>query len=257
MSPSTSSPTPTAASVPGLCDVFLSHNSADKPAVELLARRLLAARIQPWLDSWDLIPGDPWQEGVEEALDTCATCAVFLGPSGVGPWHNEELRVALDRRARDRTRTFRVIPVLLPGADLADPNTLPRFLSRMTWVDFRNGLDNANAFNRLLAGIRGVAPGPGLDVPSAPSQPAGSSSTASSAGVLTANQRKRLEDELARLQTQFDTYTRRLAALDTDIGRALGSLEKQVLQERRVEVEAERKQVTEQMQRIEEQLRQP
>ncbi len=257
MSSSASSPTPAAAPSPHQCDVFLSHNSADKPAVEQLARRLLAAGVHPWLDSWNLIPGDPWQEGLEEALDTCATCAVFLGPLGVGPWHNEELRVALDRRSRDRTRMFRVIPVLLPGADPADPNTLPRFLSRMTWVDFRNGLDDANAFNRLLAGIRGVAPGPDLVVPSAPSQPAGSSSTAPSAGVLTTNQRKRLEDELVRLQTQFDTYSRRLAALDTDIGRALGSLEKQVLQERRAEVEAERQQVTEQMQRIEEQLLQP
>jgi hypothetical protein len=31
-------------------DVFLSHNSADKPAVETLARRLVKEGIQPWLD---------------------------------------------------------------------------------------------------------------------------------------------------------------------------------------------------------------
>jgi hypothetical protein len=143
-------------------DVFLSHSSADKPAVESLAQRLLAAGLRPWLDSWNLIPGDPWQEGLEEALDTCATCTVFLGPSGIGPWHNEELRGALDRRARDRTRTFRVIPVLLPGADPADPAdpaVLPRFLARMTWADFRGGLDDAEAFRRLVAGIRGGPPG--------------------------------------------------------------------------------------------------
>ncbi len=257
MSSSTSSPAPAAASSPHPCDVFLSHSSADKPAVEQLARRLLDAGIQPWLDSWNLIPGDPWQEGLEEALDTCATCAVFLGPSGVGPWHNEELRVALDRRARDRTRSYRVIPVLLPGADPADPNTLPRFLSRMVWVDFRSGLDDANAFNRLLAGIRGVAPGPGSASTAKTSLQAATHAQSAPAGALTTSQRKRLEDELARLQTQYDTYTRRLAALDTDIGRALGSLEKQVLEERRTEVEAERQQVVDQIQRIEEQLRQP
>lgn len=232
-------------------DVFLSHNSADKPAVEQLARRLLDAGIQPWLDTWNLIPGDPWQEGLEEALDTCATCAVFMGPSGVGPWHNEELRVALDRRARDRTRTFRVIPVLLPGANPADPNTLPRFLSRMTWVDFRSGLDDANAFSRLLAGIRGVAPGPGLGSSSMPSQLAGSASTAAPASALTTNQRQRLEDELARMQTQYETYTRRLAALDTDIGRALNSLEKQVLEDRRADLLSERQKIADQMDAIE------
>ena len=31
-------------------DVFLSHNSADKPAVEEVARRLVKEGIQPWLD---------------------------------------------------------------------------------------------------------------------------------------------------------------------------------------------------------------
>lgn len=257
MSPSTLSPSPAASASASLCDVFLSHSSADKPAVELLARWLLDAGIHPWLDGWNLIPGDPWQEGLEDALDTCDTCAVFLGPSGVGPWHNEELRVALDRRARDRTSSFRVIPVLLPGADPADPNTLPRFLSRMVWVDFRSGLDDANAFNRLLAGIRGHAPGPGIAPTAESSLQAAAHAAPAPAGALTTSQRKRLEDELARLQTQYDTYTRRLAALDTDIGRALGSLEKQVLEERRAEVEAERQQVIEQMQRIEEQLRTP
>ncbi len=221
--------------------------------MEELARRLLHVGIQPWLDTWNLVPGDPWQEGLEEALDTCVSCAVFLGPSGVGPWHNEELRVALDRRARDRTRQFRVIPVLLPCADPVDPNTLPRFLGRMVWVDFRTGLDDVNAFNRLLAGIRGVAPGPGLASNEESDPPAGSTASPRPA----ANQRLRLEAELARLQTPYDIYTRRLAALDTDIGRALGNLEKQVLTERRVNLEAERHKVADEMQRIEAQLAAP
>ncbi|MBN1810434.1 MAG: hypothetical protein JXA14_01205 [Anaerolineae bacterium] len=37
---------------------------------------------------------------------------------------------------------------------------LLRFLSRLTWVDFRSGLDDADAFHRFVFGIRGVAPGP-------------------------------------------------------------------------------------------------
>jgi hypothetical protein len=233
-------------------DVFLSHNSADKPSVESIAQQLLAAGIRPWLDSWNLVPGDPWQEGLEEALDTCATCAVFLGPSGIGPWHNEEMRVALDRRARDRSRSFRVIPVLLPGADPADLATLPRFLGRMTWVDFRGGLDDAEAYRGLLAGIRGVAPGLGAY--------AGSTVAASPPGdtptqkTPTPSERERLQAELARLQSQYDTWTRRIAAIDTDIGRALGSLEKQVLEERREEVVAEREKVADQMEEIEARL---
>lgn len=40
-------------------DVFLSHNSADKLAVQALADRLRAAGLAPFLDTWHLIPGDP------------------------------------------------------------------------------------------------------------------------------------------------------------------------------------------------------
>jgi hypothetical protein len=151
--------------------VFLSHNSTDKPTVKELARRLVKAGIQPWLDTWNLVPGEPWQEAIEEALDACQTVTVFLGPAGIGTWENEEMRSALEERVRDKSR--RVIPVLLSGAPDLREKPLPRFLRRMTWVDFRGGLDDENAFQRLVAGIRGVAPGPGMGPPvrSAPRPP--------------------------------------------------------------------------------------
>jgi hypothetical protein len=142
-------------------DVFLSHNSADKPVVEELARRLVKAGFQPWLDTWNLIPGEPWQEAIEEALDSCATCAVFIGPSGTGPWQNEEMRASIDRRVKDPERTYRVIPVLLPGAERGERSKLPDFLVRATWVEFRRSLDDEHSFHRLVSGIRGTAPGPG------------------------------------------------------------------------------------------------
>jgi len=143
-------------------DVFLCHNSQDKPAVEELARWLVKEGIQPWLDKWNLIPGEPWQEAIEEALDSCATCAVFIGLSGTGPWQNEEMRAAVQRRVDKRhagERPFRVIPVLLPGAERGERGRLPAFLARTTWVEFRAGLDDDEAFRRLVAGIRGIPPG--------------------------------------------------------------------------------------------------
>jgi len=145
-------------------DVFLNHNSQDKPAVEALARRLVKEGIQPWLDTWNLIPGEPWQEAIEGALDSCATCAVCLGPSGTGPWQNEEMRAAIQRRVDERRageRPFRVIPVLLPGAERGERSRLPAFLVAATWVEFRRTLDEEDAFHRLVCGIQGVEPGPG------------------------------------------------------------------------------------------------
>lgn len=139
-------------------DIFLSHNSKDKDIVEQLARRLRDKYdLKVWLDKWNLIPGEPWQEEIEKAPFDCKTAAVFIGPSGIGPWENEEMRVTLD--ARVNKKVLRVIPVLLPGAPDKETLKLPAFLARLTWVDFRAGLDDETAFYTLVCGIRGNPPG--------------------------------------------------------------------------------------------------
>lgn len=82
-------------------DVFLSHSSADKPAVEKLARKLRAAGIEPFLDKWHLVPGRLWQRELEAGLLDSRSCAIFIGAEGFGPWETQEALVALDRGARD------------------------------------------------------------------------------------------------------------------------------------------------------------
>ena len=153
-------------------DVFLSHNSLDKPAVEWLAKKLQKnVKIKVFLDIWNLIPGEPWQEALEEALERSRTTAVFLGPAGIGPWQNEEMRRSLDVRVKNNKR--RVVPVLLPGISKPDENDLPGFLKRLTWVDFQAGLDDETAFRRLVAGIQGKEPEGEImaELPSPPLKP--------------------------------------------------------------------------------------
>ena len=48
------------ASIPEVFDVFLCHNSEDKPAVRELAQRLRERGLRPWLDERELRPGQPW-----------------------------------------------------------------------------------------------------------------------------------------------------------------------------------------------------
>ncbi|AKJ01798.1 High-affnity carbon uptake protein Hat/HatR [Archangium gephyra] len=136
-------------------DVFLSHNSLDKPAVELLAQRLKSeGKLNPFLDQWSLVPGSTWLSDLEGALAESQSVAVFIGPHGLSPWHAEELRVALTTAVRTRDE-YRVIPVLLPGARSEE---VKGFLAQRTWVDFRKGLDDVVALKRLVAGIKGQAP---------------------------------------------------------------------------------------------------
>lgn len=135
-------------------DVFLSHNSEDKPHVELIANRLKAEfGLNPFLDKWNLIPGKTWPNELERALDQSATTAVFLGSGGKGPWHDQEMQRALVNAVKTHEE-YRIIPVLLPGAD---ETQVSGFLGLRTWVDFRAGLDDEDAFNRLVGGIKGEA----------------------------------------------------------------------------------------------------
>src|SRR5262245_19559589 len=126
---------------------FLSHNSHDKPDVEAVARRLEGNGITCWLDKWNLIPGDPWDVAIEQALAKSDVCVVFFGASGLGPWHNEEMRAAMRRRVKDQSHRLRILPVILPGGQRVVESQLPTFLQGTTWVDFRSSLDEKEALH--------------------------------------------------------------------------------------------------------------
>jgi len=87
----------------------------------------------------------------------------LLGSHGQGTWQAVEMYVA--QRLAEEKGTCRVIPVLLPGADPANANTLPLFLGLFTWVDFRSALNDEASFHRLCSsggcGSGGVPQRPG------------------------------------------------------------------------------------------------
>jgi hypothetical protein len=110
--------------------IFLSHSSRDNDFVEFLAYKLRAAGLHPWLDKWELIPGNRWIGGLAEGLNASDMCAVFIGPNNLGNWEAEEIDLAHTRAAADNA--FRIIPVLLPGVpEPFDPNSLPVTLSSL------------------------------------------------------------------------------------------------------------------------------
>ncbi len=134
-----------------LFDVFLCHNSQDKPEVREIARQLQKQGLKPWLDEWELRPGLSWQELLEEQIKQIKSAAVFVGSSGFGPWQKREMRAFLSEFV---DRGCPVIPVLLENAP--QKPELPIFLKAMTWVDFRHS--ESNPMERLNWGITGVKP---------------------------------------------------------------------------------------------------
>lgn len=67
----------------------------------------------------------------------------------------------------------------------------------------------------------------------------------------TPSQRRHLEQEHSELQRRYDSLSRSIAALDTDISRTLEEYRKQPLEEQRAERAAEREQLASRMAQIE------
>lgn len=141
-------------------DIFLSHNSQDKTLVEALARRLLGAGVRPWLDKWELVPGEDWLHAIESALLDCRVVAVCIGPSGFGPVQDPEVQVALNTAFHNPE--IRVPPVFLPGAP--EDVELPAFLRQKTVVDYRD--ESEESFAQLLRSIGKEHPVPPHHLPS-------------------------------------------------------------------------------------------
>ena len=107
---------------------FLSHASEDKPGfVEPLARELAALGVAPWLDIWEIAPGDSLVRKLfDEGLDTVGAVIVVISVSSAAkPWVREELDAAVVRRIAGSTR---LIPVRLDGAPMPGP------LEHLVWI---------------------------------------------------------------------------------------------------------------------------
>ena len=135
----------------GQFDVFMCHNHVDKPAVKDIANALKTRGLLPWLDQWELPPGQPWQPLLERQIGNIRAAAVCVGRAGVGPWQEQELRGFLSEFV---SRQAPVIPLLLPGAPTRPE--LPIFLKLMTYVDF--GVSDPDPMTQLEWGITGVRP---------------------------------------------------------------------------------------------------
>jgi hypothetical protein len=105
-------------------DVFLSHNSLDKPVVEDIADHLKTRGVSVWLDKDELRPGLPWQEGPEEGpapprVNARRNAGV---PEGLAPDPPRSLRRSSYRHQNPRLR-----PRDHQVVDHLEPHQLGRF----------------------------------------------------------------------------------------------------------------------------------
>jgi small GTP-binding protein len=135
-------------------DVFLAYNNEDKDDVETIANALVLRGINPWFDKWNLPPGRLNQTEIfDKVLPLIKSVAVIVGKSGIGPWENMEMRVAITQFIE---RKCPVIPILLP--DVSNNPELPTLLKELGWVKFTDGIHDINAIDKIEWCITGFHP---------------------------------------------------------------------------------------------------
>jgi hypothetical protein len=139
-------------------DVFLCHNSEDKPAVREISKKLAEKNIKPFLDEADIRPADFWHSVIGKQIETVKAAGVFFGSHGVSRWQSREIIALLNQSDK---RGCPVIPVIL--ASDTKPVVVPWSLEGLHWVDFR--ATDSQPLKRLIWGITGQKPMELADVP--------------------------------------------------------------------------------------------
>lgn len=143
--------------VPEAYDVCLLHQNEDEAIVETIAFRLQSEhQLSPFLFKWNVKLASSWLPTVEDAICRSRTIAVFYGNSSLPHEWFEEM-VDLATTVADNMGK-RLIPVLLPGADISGINNEAIHLREA--VD----LTEHDAFARLVVGIRAPTPDKAMDI---------------------------------------------------------------------------------------------
>jgi hypothetical protein len=119
--------------------VFLCHAHSDKRAVRALYDRLRSEGFAPWLDSEDILPGQPWEAAIQQAVQDSEVVLVCLSHRSVAEkgFRHKEITFALDVADYQADGTIYIIPVRLEECDV------PHRLRRWNWVDLfeRHGVE--------------------------------------------------------------------------------------------------------------------
>ena len=117
-----------------------------------LAERIEAAGLKVWLDKTNLLPGIPWQDQLEQAINKHSTAfAVYLTKAGAKDWVRMEVRIALSRviDAGREGQHYPFIPII--AEDAGDIARLPAFAQQYQGIY----LGDADALQKLIGVVEG------------------------------------------------------------------------------------------------------
>ena len=141
--------------------IFLSYERSDQVAVERLYHMLKGAGHDPWLDKYDILPGERWREAIQKAVAKCDFFLACVSKKSIDKRGvlQTEIRYALKHFEEKLAGDIFLIPVRLEEVDL------PEQLADIQWVDWFA----KDGWNRLRKAIESQG-FPGIDKAPTPAQ---------------------------------------------------------------------------------------
>jgi hypothetical protein len=116
--------------------IFISYSQRDNAFVDNLARNLVAAKHNVWIDRWELALGDSLTQKIEGALTNADAILVIISKNSVdSQWCKRELSAGLIRELEEKK--VLVMPCVI------DDCQIPLFLRDKLYADFRKDADAA------------------------------------------------------------------------------------------------------------------
>jgi hypothetical protein len=129
-------------------DIFLSHNSKDKPLVEILAEQLRDAALEVWLDQDNLYGGDVLSQEIERAITNSKTVLFCIGGHGLGKWQQFEMNICRGLSIDER---LKIISVVLPPLESLPEETEYLALKQELYLKWKIG--DSNNLERLIYSV--------------------------------------------------------------------------------------------------------
>lgn len=139
-------------------DVFICHNSKDKPEVGKIKSSLQSQGINTFYDEDNLIPFKEWEKQILDSISEVKAFLVFISNNGTGNIQHEEIdfffKEVLPKKPEIKTGLV-ILPNTGAGIISTVKNTFPKLLDNH-YCDFRK--EETNPMNKLIWGITGIYP---------------------------------------------------------------------------------------------------
>jgi hypothetical protein len=130
--------------------IFMSYARDDEEEIKLIYRRLQNEGCRPWMDQFDILPGENWERSIKSAIQKADFFLFFLSNYSVNRrgFLQKEIRLALDAWNGMLMSDIYLIPMRL------SPCQIPDELSSFQWVDYFDDSGWAKLVLAIEAGLK-------------------------------------------------------------------------------------------------------